>query len=101
MNTREILVFKTLAWKQTLGGFSGLDLVDPLLDQNPEHADTLTKNVCARVPIQLAQDMEAIGGMLDLNKREIITMALRDFLDKAKSLVDEYDAWPLPDDGEE
>ena len=28
-------------------------------------------------------------------------MALRDFLDKAKSLVDEYDAWPLPDDGEE
>ena len=43
--------------------------------------------------------MEGFGSLLDLNKREIITMALRDFLDKAKSLVDEYDAWPLPDDG--
>lgn len=101
MNTRETLVFKTLAWKQTLNGSGHGDLVDHLLEQNPEQADTLTKNVCARVPLELARDMETLGGMLDLNKREIITMALRDFLDKAKSLVDEYDAWPLPDDGEE
>ena len=77
-----------------MGGLSGLDLVDPLLDQNPEQADTLTKNVCARVPLQLAQDMEAVGGMLDLNKREIITMALNDFLDKARDTLTEFKAWP-------
>ena len=102
MNTREILVFKTLAWKQTLttGGLGSLnaDLVDRALDENPEQADTLTKNVCARVPLQLAQDMEAVGGMLDLNKREIITMALNDFLDKARDTLTEFKAWP--DDGE-
>ena len=98
MNTREILVFKTLAWKQTLttGGLGSLnaDLVDRALDENPEQADTLTKNVCARVPLQLAQDMEAVGGMLDLNKREIITMALNDFLDKAPDTLTEFKAWP-------
>lgn len=98
MNTREILVFKTLAWKQTLttGGLGSLnaDLVDRALDENPEQADTLTKNVCARVPLQLAQDMEAVGGMLDLNKREIITMALNDFLDKARDTITEFKAWP-------
>ena len=98
MNTREILVFKTLAWKQTLttGGLGslGADLVDRALDENPEQADTLTKNVCARVPLQLAQDMEAVGGMLDLNKREIITMALNDFLDKARDTITEFKAWP-------
>ena len=98
MNTREILVFKTLAWKQTLttGGLGSLnaDLVDRALDENPEQADTLTKNVCARVPLQLAQDMEAVGGMLDLNKREIITMALNDFLDKARDTLTEFKAWP-------
>ena len=93
MNPRETLVFKTLAWKQTLTG-SGADLVDHLLDQDQEKSDELTKNVCARVPLQLAQDMEAVGGMLDLNKREIITMALHDFLDKAKSVIDEFDALP-------
>lgn len=98
MNTREILVFKTLAWKQTLttGGLGSLnaDLVDRALDENPEQADALTKNVCARVPLQLAQDMEAVGGMLDLNKREIITMALNDFLDKARDTITEFKAWP-------
>ena len=39
MNTREILVFKTLAWKQTLttGGLGSLnaDLVDRALDETP------------------------------------------------------------------
>ena len=98
MNTREILVFKTLAWKQTLttGGLGSLnaDLVDRALDENPEQADALTKNVCARVPLQLAQDMEAVGGMLDLNKREIITMAMNDFLDKARDTITEFKAWP-------
>ena len=93
MNTRETLVFKTLAWKQTLTG-SGADLVDHLLDQDQEKSDELTKNVCARVPLQLAQDMEAVGGMLDLNKREIITMALNDFLDKARDTITEFKAWP-------
>ena len=96
MNTREVLILKTLSWKQSLGGFSDLnsDLVDRALDQNPEQADTITKNVCARVPLQLAQDMEAVGGMLDLNKREIITMALNDFLDKARDTITEFKAWP-------
>ena len=43
MNTRETLVFKTLAWKQTLNGSGHGDLVDHLLEQNPEQADTLTE----------------------------------------------------------
>lgn len=99
MNTRETLVFKTLAWKQTLTGSGGGDLVDHLLEQDPEQADTLTKNVCARVPLQLAKDMETLGGMLGLNKREIITLALNDFLDKARDTITEFNAWP--DDVEE
>ena len=99
MNTRETLVFKTLAWKQTLTGSGGGDLVDHLLEQDPEQADTLTKNGCARVPLQLAKDMETLGGMLDLNKREIITLALNDFLDKARDTITEFNAWP--DDVEE
>ena len=94
MNTRETLVFKTLAWKQTLTGSGHADLVDHLLDQDQEKADELTKNVCARIPLQLAKDMETLGGMLDLNKREIITMALYDFLDKARDTITEFKAWP-------
>lgn len=99
MNTRETLILKTLQFKElhTSGSSMTSVFVDQMLEQNPEKADELTKNVCARIPLQLAQEMESIGGMLDLNKREIITMALHDFLDKAKAVVDEFDA--LPEDG--
>ena len=99
MNTRETLVLKTLLWKQTLGGTGHAGLVDHFLEENPEKADEMTENVCARIPLQMAKDMEAVGGMLDLNKREIITMALNDFLDKARDTLTEFKAWP--DDVEE
>ena len=94
MNTRETLILKTLAWKQTLTGTGHGDLVDHLLEQNPEGADEITKNVCARIPVQLAKEMDTVGNMLDLNKREIITMALIDFLDKARDTLTEFKAWP-------
>ena len=98
MNTRETLILKTLQFKALNNGADTARFIDHLLDQNPEQADTVTKNVCARVPLQLAQDMEAIGGMLDLNKREIITLALNDFLDKAHNTLTEFNALPVGDD---
>ena len=96
MNSRETLILKTLRFKQlhVYGNTFGGDIIDTVLDQNPEKADELTKNVCARVPLQLAQEMEQVGDMLDLNKREIITMALNDFMDKARAVMDEFDALP-------
>jgi len=97
MNTREILILKALQFKQMCQQGHSLDsgdLVDRLLDSDPVKADELSKNVCARIPLELAKDMEAIGGLLNLNKREIITLALNDFLDKAKATLDEFEAFP-------
>jgi predicted transcriptional regulator len=94
MNTRETLVLKTLQCKALHNGADNARFVDHLLEQNPEQADAITKNVCARIPKLLAERMEEIGSLLDLNKREMITMALIDFLEKAKATLDEFDAWP-------
>lgn len=93
MNTRETLILKALQSKALQAGADNAFL-DVLLSQNPEQADQLTKNVCARIPIELARDMEGLGALLDLNKREIITLAIRDFLDKANDTLTEFDAWP-------
>ena len=38
--------------------------------------------------------MEQLGGLLSLNKREIITLAIHDFLDKARDVLEEFDAMP-------
>lgn len=93
MNTRETLILKALQSKALQAGADN-GFLDVLLSQNPEQADQITKNVCARIPIELARDMEGLGALLDLNKREIITLAIRDFLDKANDTLTEFDAWP-------
>ena len=96
MNTRETLILKALQFKElhTSGSSMGGALVDHLLEQNPEKADELTKNVCARIPLVLANEMEQLGGLLSLNKREIITLAIHDFLDKARDVLEEFEAMP-------
>lgn len=94
MNTRETLILKALECKKLHNGADNGRFVDALLDQNPEAAEALTKNVCARLPIGLVEDMEGLSNLIDLNKREMITLALIDFLDKAKATLDEFDAWP-------
>ena len=92
MNTRETLILHTLQFKQLHDGSGNQDLLDHLLVEHPERADELTKNVCARIPLSLAEEMESIGEILSLNKRELITLAIRDLLDKAKLVIDEFDA---------
>ena len=99
MNSRETLILKTLQCKALHSGADNARFVDHLLDQNPEQADAITKNVCARIPLTLAEEMEELGGLIGLNKREIITLALNDFLDKARDTITEFNAWP--DDVEE
>lgn len=94
MNTRETLILHTLQFKQLHDGSANGDIVDHLLTENPERADELTKNVCARIPLVLANEMEQLGGLLSLNKREIITLAIHDFLDKARDVLEEFDAMP-------
>ena len=92
MNTRETLILHALQFKQLHDGSGNQDLLDHLLVEHPERADELTKNVCARIPLSLAEEMESIGEILSLNKRELITLAIRDLLDKAKLVIDEFDA---------
>ena len=94
MTPRETLILKALQFKSVHSGASIDGLVDTILAQNPDQADAITKNVCARLPVGLVEEMEQLGGMLSLNKREIITMALVDFLEKSKGVLDEFDAWP-------
>ena len=92
MNTRETLILHALQFKQLHDGSGNQDLLDHLLVEHPERADELTKNVCARIPLSLAEEMESIGEIHSLNKRELITLAIRDLLDKAKLVIDEFDA---------
>lgn len=96
MNSREILILRTLQFKElhTQGHSLGGDLVDQFLESENGHREELFKNVCAKLPLELVEEIENLSSMLQLNKREMITMALNDFLKKARDIIEEFDAFP-------
>lgn len=94
MNSTEKILLGVLKFKALHQGSANGDLVDQILEQHPEQADQITRNVCARIPLELSQRLEAYTDLVGLNKREIINLALIDFLDKCEAVMNEYDAWP-------
>lgn len=94
MNTRETLILQALKRKEIYSGSGNGAIIDTILAQNPDQADNITKNVCARIPLDLANEMDQLSALIDLNKREMITLAIVDFLQKARDTLDEFDAWP-------
>jgi hypothetical protein len=93
-HTRETLIFNALKFKRSHQNTGNQDLVDHLLDANPEKADEITRNVCARISLPMSQELEGYASMLGMSKREIITLALSDFFAKAQAVMDEFDAHP-------
>ena len=94
MNMRETLILKALAFKQLQEGSGHGDLVDALMEQNPEVRDTVTRNICAQIPKELYKEVEFFSSVMDLNKREIITLALNNFIDEARATLQEFNAMP-------
>jgi hypothetical protein len=93
MNLRETLILKTLQFKSVYTGAGNDALVDMVIDQNPDEASKIMRNVCAMVPIGLSDRMQEMGGLLGMNKREIITAGVIEFLRQAQETLDEFDAF--------
>ena len=96
MNSRETLIFQALKFKSQHTGSVNSFLLDAVLGDS-DYSDPIskiTRNVCAMVPIELANEMDQLCGILEMSKREMITLAITDFLDKARDVLVEFDAMP-------
>ena len=96
MKSREILILQALKFKALHTGESNSFLIDAAL-QDPDYKEQfskLTRNVCAMVSIDLANEMDQLCGILEMSKRELITLAIVDFLEKARGVLEEFDALP-------
>ena len=68
-------------------------IVDALLD-DPANADALKKdfkNVCSLLHIKQFDELTELCTLLSLTKREVISMALTDFIPKAHAVIAEVD----------
>lgn len=90
MRTDETLLLQVLKFKQlnTNGHSLGNDLVGRMIDSDPEVKEKM-RNICAFISPELFGEIENLGNLLDLSKREIVEMALLDFVEKANKIIRE------------
>lgn len=84
---KEIITHRCLDFK--LSGVGG-PIVDELIQTKPDLAKQF-KNVCAPIPLDLAERLENTLNTLNITKREFLTQAVLSALDETKAIMDEID----------
>ncbi len=91
MKTDEILTLKALQLKSTISGRGNADLVDHVIAANPDEIKKSLRNICAFIAPQLFERVETVCSNLQMSKRQVVEMALIDFMDKVDSIMDKVD----------
>jgi N-dimethylarginine dimethylaminohydrolase len=99
MTPSQNIQLQALKLKATIEG-SHPSLIDAILE-NPANKEGLKKefrNVCALINIPQFEALESLCSLLDLSKREVISMALNDFIPKANAIVAEVNPFEHADE---
>ena len=93
----EMILCKSLQLKSAS---ANTDLLDSMLSHNKDVEGLELKNVCAKITIQLSDDLDNICGLLSVSKRRFIESALIEALQKAKEIIyDDVDVFEHYGDG--
>lgn len=85
--SEEVILSKVLQFKHSSGDGHA---VDNALE-NSDAFEQKFKNVCAKLPVELVDSLEATCGLLDFSKREFIHLAVTDLIEKFEEISSEYD----------
>lgn len=89
MNFDEIIQLQVLKLKSQASGIRG-----PLLDQMLEQNETpLVRQMCAKVSVELYNELESVCNLLGLSKREFIESAVNEAVTRAHEVMKDYDLW--------
>jgi hypothetical protein len=94
MNTNQTLLLQALKAKQiqSVGHNLSGHMIDKLLDGS-EEVKSKMHNICAFITSELHGEITSLSDILDLSKRQIVEMALVDFVAKAHATIDEVDVF--------
>jgi hypothetical protein len=83
---KEVITLKSLNFK--LSGHSISPAYDAVIAQSP-NLEAQFKNVCAPVPLDLVDDLEKILAILNISKRQFLTLSIESAIDEAKAIMDD------------
>lgn len=98
MTPSQVIQLQALKLKATIDGHHP-HIIDSLLSQ-PENESEVKKdfrNVCALISHYQFDQLESVCSLLDLSKREVITMALSEFFPKVNAIVSEVNPFEAED----
>ena len=98
MTPSQIIPLQALKLKATIDGHHP-QIIDSLLN-NPANKEEVKKdfrNVCALISHGQFEQLESLCSLLDLSKREVIAMALGEFIPMAHALVDQVNPFEAQD----
>jgi uncharacterized membrane protein (DUF373 family) len=99
MNTEQTLKLKALTLKATIQNQVGSDLVDNFIETHPNEMKKSLRNICAFITPELFGEVEQLCNNLSISKRQVVEMALIDFMKKANEVIAEVDPFEgLPTD---
>jgi hypothetical protein len=94
MTPSQVIQLQALKLKATIDGHHPA-MMDSIIE-NPANKEGLKKdfrNVCALIPALQFESLEQLCSMLDLSKREVISMALNVFIPMAHDIVSEVNPY--------
>lgn len=86
-------------------GGNGGDLADWVLDRGEAYVVSgdeiprapVVKNVCAKVTVQLSDEIDDVCNLLDISKRRFLEAAMLEAVQKAKAIMDAEGVWEALD----
>lgn len=93
MDFDEFLQYRALNMKAHLSHENSDEMLEYLLDQNPE----ASRQMCAKVSPALYERLEEVCMFLDISKRSFIERAVLDALIKAENLLKSHGIYDLAD----
>lgn len=98
MTPSEIVKLQALKLKATIDGHHP-QIVDSLLNSpaNQEEVKKDFRNVCALITQGQFEALESLCSLLDLSKREVINMALSEFIPMANAIISEVNPFESQD----
>lgn len=85
MKLDEVLQLQVLKLKALTSGENNRRLVDRIVDEDGEALPL--RQMCAKVSVELYNDLEEVCGLLDMTKRMFIESAVIEALDRAHELI--------------
>jgi len=71
-----------------VNGYDNARFIDHVIDTgDQEFAAIPLKNVCAKVSVQLSDEIDQIVGLLDISKRQFLELAFVEAVNKARQIL--------------